>query len=190
MGRLLGKYLLRTASGKSRETTGRYPRPSHIVRHRLVDVAHINLLEVHRLRLRPSVEHCHSRLAGHIVLLLIRIRMPVQFPRPTWFQPHNSSGNAGCRPYLLIDNLHLAALGHLMGIISHGLKSKGRQHRSRARFSLLFSFSRPRGNSVAKMYSSFFGTLSNVSGGTSKFFANTSFGVCAIQSVRRNFRTR
>ena len=36
------------------------------------------------------------------------------------------------------------------------------------------------------MNSSFFGTFSNVSAGTSKFFASTSFGVCVIQSVSRN----
>ena len=49
----------------------------------LLDVSDVALLKVYRASFVACVYHGHSPLAVNVVLPLIRIWMPVQFPQPT-----------------------------------------------------------------------------------------------------------
>ena len=56
------------------------PRVFDVMQKRLFDVADISRLKVHRASLVTRRHHCHSCLAGDVILPLVGIGMPVQFP--------------------------------------------------------------------------------------------------------------
>lgn len=144
-------------------------------------IVDITRAKIERSGLVCRVKHGHPGFTTEVVLLLVSIRMSVNFPQCTRLQIYDKRGHIGDRKILGINNGRGVTLPWRRFHFSRGMNGVGIGGRLVQQLRL--HSSREGGTGRRKIYFSFFGRLAKCSAATPKFFAITSCGICAINSV-------